>query len=58
MRDIAVLIQSLTPIATLLVGVISAGILANNPSVDKALPGLIATGSIAMAGTAYQARQQ
>ncbi len=58
MRDIASLIQSFTPIATLLVGVISAGILATNPNIDKALPGLIATGSITMAGTAYQSRKE
>lgn len=58
MRDIASLVQSLTPIATLLIGVISAGILATNPSIDKSLPGLIATGSIAMAGTAYQTRKE
>lgn len=57
MRDIASLIQAFTPIATLMIGVISAGILANNPNVDKSLPGLIATGSIAMAGTAYQTQK-
>jgi hypothetical protein len=57
LRDIASLIQAFTPIATLIIGVISAGILASNPSIDKSLPGLIATGSIAMAGTAYQAQK-
>jgi hypothetical protein len=57
LRDIAALIQSVTPIATLLIGVISAGIMANNPTIDKSIPGLIVTGSIAMAGTAYQAQK-
>lgn len=58
MKDIILLIQALTPITILTIGTVSAGILANNPNIDKSVPGLIATGSIAMAGTAYQMRQQ
>jgi hypothetical protein len=57
LRDIAALVQAFTPIIILTIGVVSAGIIGSNPNIDKSVPGLIATGSIAMAGTAYQAQK-
>jgi hypothetical protein len=53
-KDISVLIHSLTPIATLAIGLVTAGSLAAQPNIDKNLPVAIATGTLAMAGTAYQ----
>lgn len=54
LKDLCILIQSLTPIATLAIGLITAGTLAAQPNIDKNLSVAIATGTLAMAGTAYQ----
>ena len=56
LKDLSVLIQSLTPIATLVIGLITAGTLAAQPNIDKNLPVAIATGALTMAGTAYQSK--
>jgi hypothetical protein len=57
LKDLSVLIQSLTPIATLAIGVFATCNLSTHANIDKNIPIAIATGTLAMAGTAYQSKQ-